>query len=176
MLIDVRIYVDDTSTKIRFPFNERRNADIKNYLRGMEAVWGNSWGPNWIDGPFCWEVFHLQDDHKGGVVSDAAEAARYICLAADQGLDVALKELGAMYEEGRGVARDGGKALRLYALAAEQGLADAMFRVAVCYEQGRWVARDRRVAVRMCSLAMLSDPIHAGAADLLRELAGNIAE
>jgi hypothetical protein len=65
MLIDVRIYVEDNSTKIRFPFNERRNADIKNYLRVMEAVWGNSWGPNWRDGPFCWEVFHLQDDHKG---------------------------------------------------------------------------------------------------------------
>lgn len=113
---------------------------------------------------------------EGGVASDAAEAFMYIRLAAEQGLDVALKELGAMYEEGRGVARDGGEALRLYALAAGQGLADAMFRMAVCYEQGRWVARDGREAVRMCSLALLSDPIHAGAADLLRELAGNIAE
>jgi TPR repeat protein len=113
---------------------------------------------------------------EGGVASDAAEAARYIRLAAGQGLDVALKELGAMHEEGRGVALDGAEALRLYALAAEQGLADAMFRMAVCYEQGRWIARDGREAVRMCRRALLSDPIHAGAADLLRELAGNVAE
>ncbi len=65
MLIAVRIYVEDASTKIRFPFNEKKNADIKNYLRGMEAIWGNAWCPNWNDGPFCWEVFHLQDDYKG---------------------------------------------------------------------------------------------------------------
>ena len=65
MSIVVRTYVEESSTKIRFPFNEKKNADIKNFLRGMEAIWGNSWSPNWNDGPFCWEVFHLQDDHKG---------------------------------------------------------------------------------------------------------------
>jgi TPR repeat protein len=106
----------------------------------------------------------------GGVVSDHTEAVRYFRLAAEQGLDVAQKELGVMYEEGRGVARDGAAALRWYNLAAEQGLADAMFRVAVCYEHGRFVARDTREAQRLCNLALLSDPIHAGAADLLRGL------
>ena len=75
-----------------------------------------------------------------------------------------------MYEEGRGVARDGAAALRWYNLAAQQGLADAMFRVAVCYEHGRLVARNTREAQRLCNLALLSDPIHAGAADLLRGL------
>ena len=65
MSIVVRTYVEESSTKIRFPFNEKKNADIKNFLRGMEAIWGNSWSPNWNDGPFCWEVFHLQDDYKG---------------------------------------------------------------------------------------------------------------
>jgi hypothetical protein len=65
MLTVVKTYVEESSTKIRFPFNERKNADIKCFLKDMEAIWGNAWSPNWNDGSFCWEIHHLQDCYKG---------------------------------------------------------------------------------------------------------------
>ena len=65
MLTVVKTYVEESSTKVRCPF--KKNADIKSFLKDMEATWGNSWGPNWNDGggQFCWEIYHLQDDYNG---------------------------------------------------------------------------------------------------------------
>ena len=63
MLTVVKTYVEESSTKVRCPF--KKHADIKSFLKDMEATWGNTWGPNWNDGQFCWEIYHLQDDYNG---------------------------------------------------------------------------------------------------------------
>ncbi len=107
---------------------------------------------------------------EGGAAQDTAQALLYYRLSASQGLDVAQKELGVMYEEGLGVVQDKAEALRWYTLAAEQGLADAIFRVAVFYEKGWCVALNTCEATRLCNLALESDPFHGGAAVLLRKL------
>jgi hypothetical protein len=65
MLTVVKTYVEESSTKVSFPFDQTKNADIKSFLRRMEATWGNPWGPNWNDGHFCWEIHHLPESYKG---------------------------------------------------------------------------------------------------------------
>ena len=52
------------------------------------------------------------------------EAVRWYRLAAEQGLASGQKNLGTMYEFGRGVQRSLTEAVRWYRLAAEQGYAE----------------------------------------------------
>ena len=63
----VKLYVEGGTTQLRFPFNKERNKNLKCFLRKMKERWGNPWAARYNDqGAFvCWEIFHLQDDHKG---------------------------------------------------------------------------------------------------------------
>ena len=66
--------------------------------------------------------------------NDFAQALLQYRLAAEQGLDDALCQLGRMYEFGRDVALDHVEALRLYHLAAAQGLPQALIYIAGCQQ------------------------------------------
>ena len=74
----------------------------------------------------------------------------YYRQAAAQGLDVALNDLGYMYDQGFSVAEDKAEALRLFKLAADQGLPAALAWVAGYYDQGWGVPCDKIEAVRWC--------------------------
>jgi len=80
-------------------------------------------------------------EKAGGADSDT-EAARLYRRAADGGFVVAMNNLAAMYNNGRGVARDSTEAANWFRKAADAGLPLAMRNVAEMYEKGRGVARD----------------------------------
>jgi TPR repeat protein len=55
-----------------------------------------------------------------GIVQDAEEAFRWCCLAAEQGLAEAQRQLGDLYHAGHGVAPDVALADAWYEKAAKQ--------------------------------------------------------
>jgi hypothetical protein len=77
-----------------------------------------------------------------GVPKDAAEAARLLRLAANQGDAKAQHHLGVMYHNGDGVAKDEVEAARLLRLAAEKGNANAQRIFDVLYRKGAGVPKD----------------------------------
>ncbi len=99
--------------------------------------------------------FHLGGlYYKGGeVAKDDKEAAKWLQLAADQGLPQAQYNLGMMYDAGQGVAPDHEQAARWYRLAAKQGLALAQLNIGVAYATGEGVAKDEAEAVKWFRLA-----------------------
>ena len=62
---------------------------------------------------------------------DAAEAATWYRLAAEQGHATAQNNLGGMYADGRGVPQDDAEAVRWYRQAAEQREAEAQYNLGV---------------------------------------------
>ena len=89
--------------------------------------------------------------HEGtGVPRDAAEAARWYLLAADQGYALAQFALGMMHSRGEGVPRSEAAAIRWYASAAEQGDALAQTNLGVMLAQ-RWYRN--HLAIQEDSLA-----------------------
>jgi len=87
---------------------------------------------------------------EAGVVQDYGLALFHYRQAAAQGLDVALNDLGYMYDQGFSVAEDKAEALRLFKLAADQGLPAALAWVAGYYDHGWGVPCDKIEAVRWC--------------------------
>ena len=81
------------------------------------------------------------------VTSDYKEAARYMHLAAEQGLPEAETVMGYLYENGKGVPRDYRKAFDYYAAAAKRGDLTAANNLGVMYRHGHGVRRDSRQAV-----------------------------
>lgn len=93
-------------------------------------------------------------DGFGVVAPDDAEAARWLQLAAEQGLTVAQYCLASMRLERHkcdGVVEDNAEAIRLLRLAAAQGFAPAQFGLGVQLQDGD--AEDQAEAKRFYNLA-----------------------
>src|SRR5262249_38714117 len=82
-----------------------------------------------------------------GVTPDYKEAAKYLHLAAEQGLPEAETVMGYLYENGKGVPRDYRTAFDYYAVAAKRGDLTAANNLGVMYGHGYGVRRDFRQAV-----------------------------
>ena len=83
-----------------------------------------------------------------GVARDPAEAARWLRLAAEQGLAEAQAQLGLAYGRGAGVVRDPVQSARWLGLAADQGVAEAQYNLGLLYLRGDGVAKDAEAAAR----------------------------
>lgn len=81
-----------------------------------------------------------------GTPKDAAEAARWFRLAAEQGSPHAQVNLAGIYEEGRGVPRDDAEAVNWLVKAADQGHPRATYKLGERFHQGRGVPRSRVIA------------------------------
>jgi hypothetical protein len=73
---------------------------------------------------------------------DWPNAARFMQLAADRGLPVAMSDIGVFYEGGRGVKQDRAEALRWFERAAAGGSANGMRNLAIALDQGMGTDRD----------------------------------
>ena len=80
------------------------------------------------------------------VEAQPADAFRWCCATALQGLVDAQAQLGFLYAHGIGCDRDFAKARRWYALAAARGHAQAELGLGVIYENGADVAANPEVA------------------------------
>ena len=74
--------------------------------------------------------------------------------AAEQGHAGAQKDLGDMYDEGRGVAQDYKMAMKWYNQAAEQGHAWAQHDLSMKYYTGRGAIKNTRMAYMFYLLAL----------------------
>jgi len=81
-----------------------------------------------------------------------AEAAKWVRLAAEQGLAPAQHDLGLMYDIGKGVPQDDAEAAKWYRLAADRALDRAQFNLAAMYEAGRGVPQDDVQALKWFGL------------------------
>ncbi|HZS64227.1 MAG TPA: hypothetical protein VFA53_07005 [Xanthobacteraceae bacterium] len=88
-----------------------------------------------------------------GVTADPTQAARWLDLAARQGLALAQFRLAGLYEKGIGVKKDIETARRIYRAAADQGNAQAMHNLAVLYAEGAAAKPDYRTAAHWFQLA-----------------------
>jgi TPR repeat protein len=88
-----------------------------------------------------------------GVRADAAVAAKWYRLAADQGIQEAQNNLGLLYARGDGVPKDAGEAIRWWTRAAQQGYVRAQTNLARIYFEGDGVPRDFVQAYKWASLA-----------------------
>lgn len=89
--------------------------------------------------------FHLGE----GRTVDLQKAGEWYAKAADVGHVGAMKNLAALYYEGKGVERSYEKALSLYRRAAEAGDLGALTSVAGMYVDGLGVSQDYNEAVRL---------------------------
>lgn len=88
-----------------------------------------------------------------GGIENAAEAAKWLHLAAAQGDAIAQFRLATMYAVGRGMPVDAAKAFDLYKSAAALGNRKAMYNLAVAYLQGSGTNTNPSEAVRWLSNA-----------------------
>ena len=84
---------------------------------------------------------------------DAAAAAHWFRLAADQGLAASQAALGYLYLKGQGLGQDDTEALRLSRLAAEQGNVTGQHNLGTMYAIGQAVKKDVVQAYVWVSLA-----------------------
>ena len=98
-------------------------------------------------------VLGLHNLSDSGGTENAAEAARWLQLAAAHGEAIAQFRLGTLYAVGRGVPADATKAFELYKSAAGLGNRKAMYNLAVAYLQGSGTTKNLPEAVRWFSNA-----------------------
>ena len=84
---------------------------------------------------------------------DYATALREWKPLAEQGNASAQKNMGVLYNNGKGVPQDYKTAVKWYRLAAEQGDAPAQSNLGVMYDKGRGVTQDDKTAVKWYALA-----------------------
>lgn len=117
----------------------------------------------------------LRYDAGWGVPADAAAAAAwYEKVLASEGMAlrdriVALNNLGALYEQGRGVAKDEAKAAELYRAASELSSIRGTYNLAVLCEAGRGVPQDKVAALWLYRRAANYNQV-SDAADALKRL------
>ena len=92
-------------------------------------------------------------EHDLGVPQDYAEAAKWFRLAAEQGDDRAMYNLGLTYSNGLGIPRDYAEAAKWFRLAAEQSNTDAQYNLGVMYENGQGVPQDHAESVKWYRMA-----------------------
>ena len=98
-----------------------------------------------------------QDLSKGleaAKAGDYATALKEWKPLAEQGNADAQRNIGYMYNMGKGVLKDYSEALRWYRLAAEQGNTDALNSIGVMYQNGHGVLQDFFEAVKWYRLAV----------------------
>ena len=87
------------------------------------------------------------------VPKDAAKAAEWFKLAADQDYLPARRELGILLASGEGVEKDMEKAIAYLGEAADQLDPSALYHLGLMYEHGIGVEKDLQKAVRMLAYA-----------------------
>lgn len=90
------------------------------------------------------------------LLPDYAQAISWLSKAAEQGHTKALRQLGALYYNGKEVTQDYAQALSWFTKAAERGDADAQFNLGAMYFNGQGVIQDYSQAVSWYSKAATS--------------------
>ena len=93
-----------------------------------------------------------------GTTQNHAEAAKWIRIAANQGLAIAQSLLGNLYVLGQGIAKDYTEAARWFRFAAEQGYADAQSTLGLMYAHGVGLPQDDVLAYMWLNLAAARSP------------------
>jgi hypothetical protein len=96
-----------------------------------------------------------------GVTRNAAEAVKWLRMAARDGYSLPLTNLGDLYAMGKGVPKDGAEAVKWYRMAAANGSADAQSKLGLMYDTGDLVLKDGSQAVKWYRMAAFNDDTQA---------------
>lgn len=100
-----------------------------------------------VDAQLSLGYMYLYGDTDAGVVSDYEQAFKYYSMAAAQGDNIAVNNLGSLYYSGVGTKKNPYKAALLFAKAAEQGNIEAAVNLAFLYLSGSGVQQDNSKAM-----------------------------
>lgn len=96
------------------------------------------------------------DDETQEIEPELLERALgYLHTAIENGNDIAMNSLGAMYYQGRGVEQDYSKAVYWYTEAANRGNVTSMSNLGYCYYYGRDIPVDYEKAYQMYTKAAI---------------------
>src|SRR5271169_4129904 len=96
---------------------------------------------------------NLEDGESAYVKGDYKTAYNLFSTEAKKGNALAQKNLGVMYENGRGVLQDYKESVKWYTLAAERGVAAAQYNLGFMYANGEGVPLDYNEALKWWMLA-----------------------
>ena len=100
-----------------------------------------------IDAQLSLGYMYLYGDKDAGVEVDYQKSFEYYQLAANQGDNVAINNLGSLYYSGIGTKRNAAKAAELFTKASEQGNVEAAVNLAFLYISGSGVEKDSNKAI-----------------------------
>ena len=100
-----------------------------------------------VDAQLSLGYMYLYGDEEAGVTPDYAKAFEYYSLAANQGDNVALNNLGSLYYSGIGTKKNPYKAAILFTKAAELGNVEAAVNLAFLYLSGSGISQDNTKAI-----------------------------
>lgn len=99
-------------------------------------------------------VYQAGDRIPSGIEADAAEAARWYGMAAEQDHTEAIQHLAMMYRMGMGIEEDKEQSYRLFKRGAELGSGDCIWGLGDCYLMGSVVEQDSIMAYALYSAAL----------------------
>ena len=100
-----------------------------------------------VDAQLSLGYMYLYGDADAGVTSDYEQAFKYYSMAAAQGDNIAINNLGSLYYSGVGTKRNPYKAAILFAKAADQGNVEAAVNLAFLYLSGSGIQQDSTKAM-----------------------------
>ncbi len=100
-----------------------------------------------VDAQLSLGYMYLYGDEEAGVKADYKKAFEYYSLAADQGDNVAINNLGSLYYSGIGTKKNPYQAAILFTKAAELGNVEAAVNLAFLYISGSGIAQDNDKAM-----------------------------
>ena len=100
-----------------------------------------------VDAQLSLGYMYLYGDKDAGVEVDYQKSFEYYQLAANQGDNVAINNLGSLYYSGIGTKRNPAKAAELFTQASEQGNVEAAVNLAFLYISGSGVEKDSNKAM-----------------------------
>ena len=132
-------YMNKKDPEIVKEAEEHRETFLQTMTRKAEE--GN------VDAQLSLGYMYLYGDADAGVTSDYEQAFKYYSMAAAQGDNIAINNLGSLYYSGVGTKRNPYKAAILFAKAADQGNVEAAVNLAFLYLSGSGIQQDSTKAM-----------------------------
>ena len=100
-----------------------------------------------VDAQLSLGYMYLYGDEEAGVTPDYSKAFEYYSLAANQGDNVAINNLGSLYYSGIGTKKNPYKAAILFTKAADMGNVEAAVNLAFLYLSGSGINQNNTKAI-----------------------------
>ena len=100
-----------------------------------------------LDAQLTLGYMYLYGDETSQITPDYKKSFEYYSMAAEQGDNIAINNLGSLYYSGIGTEKNMSKAAELFAIAADKGNEESALNLGFLYLSGNGVKQDNRKAM-----------------------------